>query len=385
MMDPKRFEIFCHNLYQAFEMKKTLCAVAFLTLFSGCSIQKMAGEAVIEYTHDQAVPYLMAQGDLASACQMGQSLGPVLASFSRVDLQPQNIGIATHMAAGMCAEFDQRTAELARLRALHENRTSEAQDALIREKQGHRLAALRMIQAYEDAMMTFGDMSQQCRHFENTTDELLSLLGLASGALGLLHEFNSEKSIGISLEVTSIIEKSASCFDDDKWWGLPTALRAALWLSIPGAGPEGVDPIQAMQDAAKKGDAQGVLLARAMLVMMANSIGKSDIMCQALAEIPDAQTLNPEYALLNAYATSMMTHQADIAWTKEKGHRAPFMQSQCPAAQSEPMLDQSQMDDLLDGLLDEEETAETPAQTQVLPETTPQTITETTPAASMAQ
>ena len=81
----------------------------------------------------------------------------------------------------------------------------------------------------------------------------------------------------------------------------------------------------------------------------------------------------------------MLTHQADIAWTKEKGHRAPFMQSQCPAAQSEPMLDQSQMDDLLDGLLDEEETAETPAQTQVLPETTPQTITETTPAASMAQ
>jgi hypothetical protein len=159
-----------------------------------------------------------------------------------------------------------------------------------------------------------------------------------------------------------------------------------LWLSIPGAGPEGVDPIQAMQDAAKKGDAQGVLLARAMLVMMANTIGKSDIMCQALAEIPDAQNLNPEYALLNAYATSMMTHQADIAWTKEKGHRAPFMQIQCPAAQSAPMLEQSQMDELLDGLFDEEEdTAETSEQTQVPPETTPQLITETTQSASVAQ
>lgn len=386
MVGSKRISLFSPFVYQALNMKKTLYAVAFLTLFSGCSIQKMAGEAVIEYTHDQAVPYLMAQGDLTSACQMGQSLGPVVASFSRVELQPQNVGIATNMAAGMCAEFDQRTAELARLRALHENRTAEAQDALIREKQGHRLAALRMIQAYENAMMTFGDMSHQCRTFENTTDELLSLLGLASGALGLLHEFNSEKSVGISLEVTSIIEKSASCFDDDKWWGLPTALRAALWLSIPGAGPEGVDPIQAMQDAAKKGDAQGVLLARAMLVMMANTIGKSDIMCQALAEIPDAQNLNPEYALLNAYATSMMTHQADIAWTKEKGHRSPFMQIQCPAAQSAPMLEQSQMDDLLDGLFDEEEdTAETSEQTQVLPDTTPQTITETTQSASVAQ
>jgi hypothetical protein len=49
------------------------------------------------------------------------------------------------------------------------------------------------------------------------------------------------------------------------------------------------------------------------------------------------------------------------------------------------MLEQSQMDDLLDGLFDEEDTAETSEQTQVPPETTPQMVTETTPAASVAQ
>ena len=337
-------------------LKKIAVLLGIAALMMGCSVQKMAGDAVIEYTHDEAIPYLMAQGDLESACNMGQSMGPVVASFSKVGLDPSNIGIATNMASGMCAEFDQRDAELDRVRALYENRTNAAQDAMIREKQGHRLAAQRMIRGYEDAMKTFGDFSSGCRKFDNKTDELLSLLGLASGALAILHDFNSEKSVGISLDVPGVIEKSAACFSDDEWWGMPTALRASIWLSIPGAGPEGVDPIQAMKDAVKKGDAQGVMLARAMLVMMANTVGQPDVMCEALAGIPAAETLNHDYDMLNAYALGLMTHQADVAWTKLKGYRAPFMQPGCPAAEEAPAsLSSDDVDDLLDGLLDEEE------------------------------
>ena len=336
-------------------MKCLIPVIIAATTLCACSVQKMAGDAVIEYTHDKAIPYLMSQGDLQSACSMGQSMGPVVASFSKVDLDPANVGIATNMASGMCAEFDQRDAELERVRAIFENRTTAAQDALIREKQGHRLAAIRMVAGYENAMQTFGNFSEQCRSYENDTDELLSLLGLASGALALLHDFNSEKSVGISLDVPGIIEKSMKCFSDDKWWGMPTALRASLWLSIPGAGPEGVDPLEAMQKAAKKGDEQGVLLARAMLAMMASNVGKPEIMCQALAEMPDDSKLNHDYDMLNAYAKGIITHQADLAWTREKGHRAPFMQPTCPGADSTTTLDQGEVDNLLDGLLEDEE------------------------------
>ncbi len=340
---------------------KLLLLAGVMAVLSGCSIQKMAGESVIEYTHDKAIPYLMAQGDLESACNMGQAMGPVVASFSRVDLKPENVGIATNMAAGMCAEFDQRAAELDRVRALYNNQTSEAQDALIREKQGHRLAAQRMIKGYEDAIKTFGDQSEKCKKFNNSTDELLSLLGLASGALALLHDFNSEKSVGISLDVPGIIEKSAACFDDDKWWGMPTALRASLWLSIPGAGPEGVDPIDAFEKAVKKGDEQGVILARAMLAFMASNVGMNDVMCRAIAEMPAEDKLNPEWSMLNAYARSMIVHQADLAWTRKNGYRAPFMQPACPADAAAPAMNQSEVDDLLDGLLDEPEEQAAPA------------------------
>lgn len=338
-----------------------LPVIGLLLALTGCSMQKMAGNAVMEYTHDEAIPYLMAQGDLQAACQMGQSMGPVVASFSRVELDPSNIGIATNMAAGMCAEFDQRTAELDKTRALFENRSPAAQDALIREKQGHRLAALRMYRGYEDAQKTFGNFSEKCPKFDNKTDELLALLGLASGALGLLHDFNSEKSVGISLDVPGIIEKSASCFDDDKWWGMPTALRASLWMSIPGAGPEGVDPVDALQNAAIKGDKQGVLLARAMLVFMATNIGRNDVACAAISDMPSDDSLNHDWDMLNAYAKSMIIHQADLAWTRAKGYRAPFMQPSCPSQDDDTKLNQDEVDDLLDGLLDDDD--EQPAET----------------------
>ena len=339
------------------KMRKLGILCGLLLMLSGCSIQKMAGGKVLDYTHDEAIPYLMAQSDVAAACSMGQSMGPVVSSMSRVELSPENVGIATNMASGMCAEFDQRNAELDRVRALHDGLTSAAQDALIREKQAHWLAAQRMIRAYYNAVETFGDFTgENCPKYESSTDELLSLLGIASGALALLHDFNSEKAVGISLDIPVRIEKAAACFSDDKWWGMPTALRASIWLSIPGSGPEGVDPLEAMQKAAKKGDKQGVILARAMLAMMANIIGNKDVMCQALAEMPDADSLNHDYDMLNAYARGMLQHHADVSWTKDKGYRAPFMQVSCPVAdQATSTLDENQVDDLLDGLMDEEE------------------------------
>lgn len=334
--------------------KLLLSAVIFFML-TGCSMQKMAGNAVLEYTHDQAVPYLMAQDDLNAACQMGQALGPVVASFSRVELQPENIGIATQMASGMCAEFEQRNAELDRYRALFNNQTTAAQDALIREKNMHRLSARRMFAAYQNAVKTYGDIENHCPKFDNETDALLALLGQASGALALLHDFNSEKSVGIDLEIPVKIEKAAACFDDDQWWGMPTALRAAIWLSIPGSAPKGVEPLDAMQKAAEKGDKQGVILARAMLAMMAATVGQNNVMCNAIAQLPEPSAWNHQFDMLNAYALGLIEHHANIAWTKEKGYRAPFLHHVCPGlAQSASSMDEHTVDELLDDLLDED-------------------------------
>ncbi len=347
-------------------MKKVVILSALVALLTGCSMQKMAGNAVLEYTQSEAIPYLMTQSDLTSACTMGQGLGPVVASLSRVELSPEEVGIGTMMAAGMCAEMDQREAELEKTRDLYENRTAAAQDAIIREKMGHSLAASRMITAYENAVKTYGDLSEGCVEYENKTQSLLSLLGVASGALALLHDFNSEKAVGISLDVPMKIEKAAQCFSDDEWWGMPTALRAAIWLSIPGAGPEGVDPLVAMEEAAQKGDAQGVALARAMLAMMAQNVGDEERMCRAIEALTPEGMNNQSYALLNAYARQMMTHQADMAWSRKEGHRAPFGTIACPTELAAPVMDDSDIDDLLGDIDTEDESASVEAAQTVI-------------------
>ena len=310
-------------------------------------MQKIAGDAILDYTKTEAIPYLMSVDDPQRACTMGEGLGPVVASLSSIGLSPEEVGVGTMMAAGMCAELDQREAELEKARALFENRTSAAQDALVREKKGHHLAAARMYDAYENALATYGDLSEKCPRFDTKTEELLSLLGIASGALALLHDFNSEKVVGISLDVPVKIELAAQCFDNDAWWGLPTALRAAIWLSIPGSGPEGIEPLAAMEESARIGDKQGVALARAMFAMMAENVGDEEAKCRALAGITPDGMSNGDYALLNAYARQMMTHQADLAWTRKLGYRAPFQNISCPQETPDVSMSESDLDDIL--------------------------------------
>ena len=201
-----------------------------------------------------------------------------------------------------------------------------------------------------------------------STNSPTAASGIASGALALLHDFNSEKVVGISLDVPVKIELAAQCFDNDAWWGLPTALRAAIWLSIPGSGPEGIEPLAAMEESARIGDKQGVALARAMFAMMAENVGDEDAKCRALAGITPDGMSNGDYALLNAYARQMMTHQADLAWTRKLGYRAPFQNISCPQETPDVSMSESDLDDIL-GDIDLDDTV--PAQA-----TEPATTTE---------
>ena len=95
--------------------------------------------------------------------------------------------------------------------------------------------------------------------------------------------------------------------------------------------------------------AQGVALARAMLAMMASNVGNDELKCRAIAEVTEKGMSNQDYALLNAYARQMMAHHADLAWTKQQGHRAPFGTLSCPdaAAKADVTMSDSDIDDLL--------------------------------------
>src|SRR5690606_22636498 len=102
------------------------------------------------------------------------------------------------------------------------------------------------------------------------------------------------------------------------------AMRAAVWATVPGSAPEGVDPWALLDRAAEGGEAHGVRLARALQAVIASNNGRPDVVRHAVrsfarsrAEVPP----HPEYALFDDYAHVLVRHESDLLWTRAAGHR----------------------------------------------------------------
>ncbi len=331
-----------------------------------CSMQKLTGNTMVTYTTDHVFTYLMASDDLNAACELGVSMGGFLESFAAVDVNPDKAAITSQVAAGMCAEALAWELALERTRALGRGDATGAQDALIREKEAHRLAATRNYAAYQRALAAYGSPDAGCPKFGNRNDEVLYMLGLSAGALALLHDQNADRSAGVPMDVPVLVERGAACLDPQRWWGVPLALRAAVWLSVPGLGGDR-DPWAALHEAATLGDEAGVSMARALLVQSARAAGQKERMCAALAAQEEALRQTPRadpWRLLDRYGQVMMRFENDITWTQERGHRAPFGHWQCPAAPV--VIDDADADDLLEGLFGPDEDEPTPVEPELL-------------------
>lgn len=310
---------------------------------------------MLGYTEEHMFPWAMASTDLGASCRMGEAMGDFLRSFSRLDVETKRASILVDLASAMCAEEVAWEQELRRSRALHEKRADEAVDAGIAEAYAHALAAARNYRSFQAAIELFGDPNEGCPVFESERDEVFYLLGLASGALAVLHGQRSSGLAAVPLDVPRRVERGASCFAEDQLWGVPTALRAAISLSIPGLS-QGLSalgqssPWDILEAAAKVGDAAGLGLARALLVQTAQTHGEQERLCAAAKlhfERLNSTPAAAEWALLDSYASAMIRHELDLTWTREQGHRMPIGEQGCPSQEiEEETLD----DELLDGL-----------------------------------
>ena len=57
--------------------------------------------------------------------------------------------------------------------------------------------------------------------------------------------------------------------------GSPPSLRSAIWTSVPGSAPKGVDLWVELDKAVKQGDARGVRLARAIQIQALYGAGNT--------------------------------------------------------------------------------------------------------------
>ena len=303
-------------------------SVLFLVSLSGCQgfLYSQTGGVMGAYAVDHMVPYVMASDDVDMACETGVSMGAFLMSFERVSDPPTRAALVTWMSAGMCAEGAAWEAELDQLRALSEGRAAEAQDARIREKRLHARAARRFLAAFQSLEAAFGPVGGACPSLR-TEDEHLYLLGLSSGLLAVVHDRAAEGVAGVPMEIPLAIARAAGCLPEDRWWGAPKALRAALWTSVPGSAPEGVDPWAILEAAAREGEEAGVRLSRAFQVVALAGAGKEEALRHAIAAHAaslDERPPDPRWRLLDRFATLMIRHQSDRIWTNARGHRTPL-------------------------------------------------------------
>lgn len=300
-------------------------------LLSGCGlIYKPTGHVLASYSQDEVVPYVMGSGDIdLSTCGTGMGQNQLLSSFSRVINRPSNILLTTNLLAGLCSEAEAQEADLRFQRALRAGDTASARDARTQAQRLYRRTALRRYQSYKDTVDAFGELGDdECPSFGSDTDEIEHLVGTLTSVQALLSDIQASSSVGVPQDVAAKAGRETQCMDNEKWWGVPNALQAVVWLSVPGSAPDGADPWAQLKEAADYGESKGMPLA-AMLYAV-GGYGQSDETrekegIQQVAKIYNDGIGPKEYLILGEVAYNQALFLSDRIWTREAGKRTPFL------------------------------------------------------------
>ncbi|MFT4978340.1 MAG: hypothetical protein ACI8S6_004248 [Myxococcota bacterium] len=295
---------------------RPMTTLPFLTLLAGCS------PAINRITTKRVIPAMMAIPDLEIACSFGNTVVGGVASVKPKAPAEQAMLLA-HVASGICAELDAREHKLDALVALHTipgpERAAAAADHRIQSQRAYATAARRYNTAWLYTLDTFG---LDCPRLK-PREESLYLAGMIAGVLGLISDAAAGQPYNLPQNILLEAGRGASCLDDDIWWGVPGALQAAAWATVPGSAPEGTDPWAILESAAAKGDAAGVSVARALQVFTAANAGDDDLLHAAIVAHGAAPVAEraPEWVLLDEYARSLTLFESDQIWLRAAGRR----------------------------------------------------------------
>lgn len=311
-----------------------LFAAASLAL-SGCSsvVYKVAGDSTAVFGQDVMMPYLMTTNDTAIACIAGESMTPLMLSFSKYSSNIDQLAVLTHMVGGTCADQLAQEAHLEYLRLANNQHIAAAQDARIRAKRYHALAAKRQYKGYLALVSAFGDIGNECPTFSSEQDQFVWILGTATALQAVLSDTLGGLEAGVPKDIAPKAMRAAACLDtkegNRRWWGLPKAIRGVLWTVLPGATPDGMDPWKELNKAAKIGEDEGVRMAQALMAIGANNASKTELVkdtIRAHAHSLKNIASSREYNLVDRMATDMITAISDRLWTEAVGHRTPHGQ-----------------------------------------------------------
>lgn len=347
-------------------MRRISLTFPLLISLMGCQSMLMSstGDMMSAYTVMHLTPYTMSSADLDMACQIAQSTGNLLLSYERVTDRPDQGTITTLASAAGCAEAAGWEAELVTARALKEGRTNSATDARIVEKRQRHIASRRYKGAYDAAVRLYGEPGSGCSELlkedgdEGTQHQIAYLIGLVSGVQAVRHDRASGAKVGASPDIGKKVARGTTCLNSERWWGMPQALQAAIWVGLPGGVPEGVDAWAQMKNAAQKGAQSGIRLAMTAYIQALDAAGRTAEVKTAIRAFVEAKKARTgtnwkRWQLLDLQAEQQILALSDRMWTQATGHRTPHGEL---GTFWDDTAGEVEGEELLDGL-DEEEPA----------------------------
>jgi len=312
-------------------MKRKYLLLSLLSmhlLLSACTVAyKGTGDILLGYAEEQGVPYMLSSNDAELACSMAEAFTPFLLSFSRVTAPPDQLAIVFYLMAGNCIESEAQEQELRYLRAVYAKNSLEAQDARIVQQRLLRIAAQRQLNGYYSLVAAQTEPGGTCPEFDSDATELYWLFGLLNGIQAILNDIASGGDVGVPMDIASKVARGAGCLDNKKWWGIPAAIQAAIWITIPANNLGDQSPRQILQHSLQIGAAQGMGVSHVLAAQIYLGQGETAEVKQVIrgyVSLTRQPTDNQAFTMLNKISALQIQAISDRLWTEATGVRTPL-------------------------------------------------------------
>ena len=299
-------------------------------LFSAATLfaVKNAGKLLVSFVEDQAVPYVLKTDDVAMGCMMAESLTLLIPSLVQINASPYKLAILFDFLSGSCAEFKAWEEELRYLRAIHNKNTVEAQDARILQKRYLNRAARRQLKGYLNFKKAYLELSgDNCPVLDSWNEEFYWMIGLMDGLQAVMNDLASGGEANVPLDISLKVGRGARCLNNEKWWGMPVAIQAAIWINFPSYQPDGINPLQVLDSAVNTGLKQGMRIAQVVAAKIHIGRGDAESVKQIIRD--NIQTrlniaTHPDFIFLDEVASIQLQAISDHMWTDATGKRTPI-------------------------------------------------------------
>lgn len=309
-----------------------LTLVASLGMSSCSQINRMGANIALGFAEKYVAPPILSVSDTNMACESSNAMTPLIVTTQAMGANAAKLGVLMYSGAALCAEDAAINEELRFMRASDAGSIEEAQDARIAQKRWSGVAAYRQYEAYKMYAEYIESkqkikLGEDCPKLRTDMDQTIYLLGLLSGLQAVQNDVASQNVIGVPKDIAAKVERGMTCLDNEKYWGAPLAIRAAIWSLLPGADIGKPDPFLVMKQQAQLGEKKGVRLAHAVYAMAAAASGDDAKIRDAIRTYGESVgnvSVNPEYRLFDEMGGTVVRNVSDRYWTENTGKRTPL-------------------------------------------------------------